>query len=478
VLEGEVVRVEMKQQSLDSGKPRTAIAIIGDVDHGKSSLVGHLLYDCGEIHEKVWRAIEKQAEKLGKDSFKFAWIMDRLREERQKGVTITWKLWTLSNNQHEVDIIDCPGHSSFVKNMAVGSSLADAVVCVVSAKKGEFEFGFSSAARNTQREIIICKSQGIQNFIFAINKMDVAGPNPEERFHEIRNEILHVIGKKYGIKERNTCFVPISAWTGMNLVERDETLEWWKGTEVYSQMDKENSAGRAFTLFECMDLIGPTPRDEKAPLVMPLTNVYKIPGVGTVLAGRILSGRLNIGDAVCVAPVSGNVHAKVKSMEIFHSARAVAIPGDIVGVSCAIPPGQLKRGMVLCKKGEELKGTLCFVAQLKILPQCKSKIRPGYRPYAFLVTNSFSIKFDALLSKLDKKGQVLEENPMEAVGGDSVMVRLVTETYQCVDVYPSPLGRFIVRDANETVALGLIKSIEAVAKVAPAVPKAKGKYFK
>ena len=141
-LEGEIVRLEAVRGKADSGKPRTVVAIVGDVDHGKSTLLGHLLDEVGEIPDSLMRKIAKQAADIGKESSKFAWVMDRLREERERGVTISWKLWTISHQNHEIDIVDTPGHASFIKNMAVGASLADVVVCVISAAKGEFENGF------------------------------------------------------------------------------------------------------------------------------------------------------------------------------------------------------------------------------------------------------------------------------------------------------------------------------------------------
>lgn len=185
-LKGEIIKATIGPKEIGT-RPRSAISIIGDVDHGKSTLVGHLLFEAGEIPGKVMRALEKQAFDLGKPTMKFAWLMDTLRAERERGVTIEWSLWSLTSATKalEVDIVDTPGHASFVKNMSVGTSLCDAVVCVLSAVKGEFETAWGTG-KNTQQEILLCISQGVRAFIFAINKMDtIPVAQAQERFEVI-----------------------------------------------------------------------------------------------------------------------------------------------------------------------------------------------------------------------------------------------------------------------------------------------------
>ncbi len=414
---------------------------------------------------------------MNKGSFKFAWIMDKLREERERGVTIQWKLWTLSSANHEIDIIDTPGHASFVKNMAVGASLADAAVVVVSAAKAEFEMAWSSSAKNTQREILMCASIGMKRWVFAINKMDTC-ENPEQRFNEICDEIRHTVQKKYGIQPEQLCFIPISAWLGWNLTTNN-ACEWWKGTTVYN-LEKEATV--VYTLFEAMDAagsaLGPRPV-EGAPLRMPLVASYKIQGVGTVLSGRLLSGSVAVGDEVAVVGVAASV--KVKSIEIFHSSRQRAMAGDVVGIAVAVPLKDVNRGMVVCGAKDNLRSTTCFTAQLRILPQCLSLIKAKYRPFAFCCTATFAVQFEAILKKVDKAGKVIEENPRECRAGDIVVVRMSTECPVTLEEFPSPLGRFLIRDNGETIAIGRVHTVEAQQPKAPAaaaVVMKKGKHFK
>ena len=205
----------------------------------------------------------------GKGSRKYAWIMDKLREERQRGVTITWKMWNLTGKEHEIDCIDCPGHSNFVKNMAVGSSCADSVVVVISAAPGEFEMGFLSVAKNTQREILICKTQGIENFIFAINKFDLFedSAKAKERFEEIRLEVLHTVKKKFAISEEQCCFIPMSAWTGSNLLEHDdEGCAWWQGGTFRGKPVR--------SVMDAMDTESTVVREASAPLLLPVVCLF------------------------------------------------------------------------------------------------------------------------------------------------------------------------------------------------------------
>ena len=206
--------------------------------------------------------------------------------------------------------------------------------------------------------------------------------------------------------------------------------------------------------------------------------MYHIKGVGTVLAGRVLSGSLKVGDEIKVVPHTGEVH-KVRSLEMFHCSRHVALPGDVVGIVAGFK-GAFSRGMVVCSPDSPLKATMCFTATVKILPTAKATIRRGCRPYVFCATNTFAVCVDALIARLDKHGQVEEDAPLAAKKGSTLLVRFVTEQPVCLDVYPSPVGRFLIRDGEETVAVGVIKSLEAQqAKNVQVLAKgAKKKYFK
>lgn len=479
-LKGELVRAESKTaKNAVSDVPRSTMAIIGDVDHGKSSMVGHLIYEAGDVEPHVMRAIEKQARDNGKESMKYAWLMDRLREERERGVTIMWKAWSLASKdgRQQVDIIDCPGHLSFVKNMATGSSLADAVVCVISAAKGEFEYGFLTA-KNTLNEIMISAAQGIKFFIFAVNKMDLP-EKPQERFQEIVDEVSRIVKRKFNLTQ--FCFIPISAWTGMNLMEHNhEACPWWDGVNVVNFAKEERTCR---SLFEVMSHVGSPPRDDAAPFRMPISACYKIRGVGTVVSGRVISGSLAVGDEVSLIPLGGKDSVmKVKSIEIFRSSRTRARAGDLVGVAIPIPYEQVHRGFCLVKKGDPISGTTCFTAQLKLVPGSNVTVKVGFNPFVYVTTASFSAKVVKLISKMDARtGQVLEENPAQGQPGDIVMVQMETENPVALDGFAQcpPMGRLILQANGTIMALGIVKAINVkVNQPAAIMHKAKGNHFK
>ena len=483
-LEGELVRADLRGRAAMMGaaggkeRPRLCVCVIGDVDHGKSSLLGRMVWEVGDVPERVMKTIEQQCKELGKEGAKYSWIMDKLREERERGVTIMWKAWTLQGHDTEIDVIDTPGHTSFVKNMTVGASMADLAVVVVSAARGEFEMGWSSQARNTQREILVCAAMGLKSFVFAINKMDLFAKEGEaaERFAEIRDEILHTMGKKYGVPSERCVFVPVSAWMGWNLLEDNVGCPWWNGVTVKDKIGVKSLFGAIEAIGECR-----SESEEllRAPLRLPLTGAYKIKGVGTVIVGRIMAGQVRVGDEIQVVGMGPNGPAMVRSIEIFHSSRQAARPGDLVGLAVTLIYSKVERGMVVvCRKEGTMAGTTCVVAQLRLMPKC-GVMKVGFRPYAFLCTASFPVIVEALLTKQDKATGKEEQNPREARPGDTVTVRLIMEAPIAAEPYPSIFGRFLLRDGPETIALGRIMKIEAQQQVAkvPLVKK-KGKHFK
>lgn len=285
----------------------------------------------------------------------------------------------------------------------------------------------------------------------------------------------------------------------MNLIEHDaEKCGWWKGSEILNAAKESKLCTSLFqvccslisiylfSLFICwlfaqaMDHMGSPVRDLASPFRMPIVSTFKIKGVGTVVSGRVMSGVLRPGDDVKFAP--GGETCKVKSIEMFHQNRPIAQAGDIVGVAVSVNFDSVERGMVLTSQGDALKGVTCFIAQVKLLREAKVTVKKGYMPVIFLCTTSFPARFEKLISKSDARGALVEENPQQATGGDTLMVRMTTDVPVAVDTFANCpfLGRFCIRDNSKTVAVGVIKSIEAAtaAKQAPSIAGKKGKYFK
>ncbi|CAH8475939.1 unnamed protein product [Schistosoma mattheei] len=263
--------------------------VIGHVDSGKSTTTGHLIYKCGGIDKRAIEKFEKEAAEMGKGSFKYAWVLDKLKAERERGITIDIALWKFDTNKYKVTVIDAPGHRDFIKNMITGTSQADCAMLIVAAGVGEFEAGISKNGQ-TREHALLAYTLGVKQLIVAINKMDCTEPPfSEDRYKEIVKEVSGYI-KKVGYNPAAVPFVPISGWHGDNMVERSTNMPWFKGWEVTRVKDGKNVTDTGFTLIEAIDKMNPPTRMTEKPLRIPLQDVYKIGGIGTVPVGRVETG--------------------------------------------------------------------------------------------------------------------------------------------------------------------------------------------
>jgi len=255
-------------------KPHINIVIIGHVDAGKSTTTGHLIYKCGGIDQRTIEKYEEEAKQMGKTSFKYAWVMDKLKSERERGITIDIALWKFETDTYVFTVIDAPGHRDFIKNMITGTSQADCAVLVVAAGQGEFEAGISDNGQ-TREHALLAFTLGVKKIIVCVNKMDSESVNfSESRFNEIKDEVtgfLTKIGYKLPIP-----FVPISGWLGDNMLEKSDNMTWWGGN----------------TLFQELDAIEEPARPTDKALRVPIQDVYKIGGIGTVPVGRVETGEM------------------------------------------------------------------------------------------------------------------------------------------------------------------------------------------
>lgn len=214
-----------------SQKPHLNLIVIGHVDHGKSTLVGRLLMDRGFIDEKTIKEAEEAAKKLGKDSEKYAFLLDRLKEERERGITINLTFMKFETKKYFFTIIDAPGHRDFVKNMITGASQADAAILAVSAKKGEFEAGMSPEGQ-TREHLILAKTMGIDQIIVAVTKMDLTEPPYDEKRYKEIVDTLTKFMKSFGFKMDKVKFVPVVSPTGENITRKSENMKWYTGSTV------------------------------------------------------------------------------------------------------------------------------------------------------------------------------------------------------------------------------------------------------
>jgi elongation factor 1-alpha len=428
------------------GKEKThiKIVVIGHVDAGKSTTTGHLIYKCGGIDKRTIEKFEKESKDMGKSSFKYAWVLDKLKAERERGITIDIALWKFETPKYYFTIIDAPGHRDFIKNMITGTSQADCAVLVIASGTGEFEAGIAKNGQ-TREHALLAYTLGVKQMIVLVNKMDDKSVNwSEARFNEIKNETSNFL-KKIGYDPTKIPFVPISGWLGDNMLEKSTNLTWYKGP----------------TLIEALDAITEPKRPIDKPLRIPLQDVYKIGGIGTVPVGRVETGVLKPGVAVTFAP--GGASTEVKSVEMHHEALTQAIPGDNVGFNVKnLSVKDIRRGFVCGDaKQDPPQETESFNAQVIVLNH-PGQIHAGYAPVLDCHTAHIACKFAELLTKVDRRsGKETEKEPKNLKSGDAAMVKLLPSKPMCVETfneYP-PLGRFAVRDMRQTVAVGVIKEV-------------------
>ena len=426
-----------------SEKPHLNLVIMGHVDHGKSTTTGHLLYKAGAIDQRTIKAFEDEATKMGKGTFKYAWVLDNLKEERERGVTIDLRFLKFETKKFFFTVIDAPGHRDFVKNMITGASQADAAVLFVSAKKGEFEAGIGPGGQ-TREHAFLAFTLGVRQVVVAVNKMDdITVEWSKERYEEIKNEVTRML-KMVGFKVEKANFVPTSGWTGDNLIEKGDKMPWYTGP----------------TLIEALDLLEVPPKPTNKPLRVPVQDIYTITGIGTVPVGRVETGVLKEGQTLVFMP--SNKTAEVKSLEMHHTKIPMAEPGDNIGMNVrGIAKTDVHRGDVAGTVDNPPTVAKEFIGQIIVIYH-PTAIAAGYTPVLHYHTGQIACRFTELIKKIDPRtGQVVEEKPSFLKTGDAAWVKMEPLRPIAIETYTDfpELGRFAVRDMGTTVAAGVVKEI-------------------
>ncbi|MCD6111522.1 MAG: translation elongation factor EF-1 subunit alpha [Thermoplasmata archaeon] len=422
---------------MPADKPHMNLVFIGHVDHGKSTLVGRLLYEAGAIDPHLIEKYRQEAEAKGKGTFEFAWVMDREKEERERGLTIDVAHRRFDTDKYYFTIIDAPGHRDFVKNMITGTSQADAAVLVVAAPEG--------VMAQTKEHVFLARTLGIQQLIVAINKMDATKPPyDEKRFNEVKEQVTQLL-KLIGWDLNKVKILPVSAYMGDNVMKPSSNLGWWKGE----------------ALIDALNSLEVPPKPIDLPLRIPVQDVYSITGIGTVPVGRVETGVLKVGDRVVFNPPG--VSGEVKSIEMHHEPMQKAEPGDNIGFNVrGVGKKDIRRGDVAGHPDNPPTVARTFTGRIVVL-QHPSVITAGYTPVFHCHTAQVACRFEELLQKLDPRtGQVKEENPNFIKTGEIAVVKLRPTRPMVIErVQDIPqLGRFAIRDMGVTVAAGMCLDVE------------------
>ncbi len=413
-----------------AAKPHMNLVTIGHVDHGKSTLIGRLLYDTGNIKEEELRKIKEIAKELKKETFEFAFVMDRLKEERERGITIDIMHQRFDTPKYYFTIIDAPGHRDFVKNMITGASQADAAILVCSAKEGVQE--------QTKEHIFLIKVLGVNQLVVAINKMDAV--NYDQAKYNSTKADLEKFLKTVGFDPAKIHFVPTSGYVGDNVAKKSTNIKWYNGP----------------TLLEALDTLQVPAQPVEKPLRLPIQDVYTITGIGTVPVGRIETGILKNGETLVFEP--SGAKGEVKSIEMHHEQIQEARPGDNIGFSVrGISKTDIKRGDVAGHVNNPPTVAKEFTAQIIVLHH-PNVVTKGYTPVFHCNTAQAACKILDIVKKIDPKtGATLQDHPDFIKTGDAAIIKCVPNKPFVLETskdFPE-LARFAVRDMGQTIAAGI-----------------------
>ena len=425
-----------------SKKPHMNLVVVGHVDNGKSTTVGHLMVDLKVIDQRTIDAYAKESEATGKgDTFKYAWVLDSIKEERDRGVTIDLAFQKFETQKFFYTLIDAPGHRDFIKNMITGASEADAAVLVVSVKPGETEAATDPGGQ-AREHAFLSRTLGVSQIVVALNKMDDVDYS-EQRYREVKDLVEKML-KLVGYNTSKVQFIPVSAWKGDNLVKLSENTPWYKGP----------------TLAESLDMFEAPEKPIGKPLRIPIQDVYTITGVGTVPVGRVETGVVRANDKVIVMP--SGVTGEVKSIETHHTQMESAEAGDNIGFNLrGVDRKSIKRGDILGSTDKPPSVAREFEAQIIVIHH-PTAMAPGYTPVLHAHTAQVAATLSEFVAKIDAKtGGIVEEKPKFLKTGDAAIVRVKPTRPLAIETFKEfpEIGRFALRDMGTTIAAGVVKGI-------------------
>ncbi|MGB8152358.1 MAG: translation elongation factor EF-1 subunit alpha, partial [Nitrososphaeraceae archaeon] len=425
-----------------SKKPHMNLVVVGHVDNGKSTIVGHLLVDMGVIDQRTIDAFAKESEATGKgDTFKYAWVLDSIKDERERGITIDLAFQKFETSKYFYTLIDAPGHRDFIKNMITGASEADVAILVVSTKSGETEAATDPGGQ-AREHAFLSRTLGVGQMTVALNKMDDSNYS-EARYKEVKETVEKML-KLVGYNTTKINFIPVSGWKGDNLVKKSENMPWYKGP----------------TLSEALDMFDPPEKPTGKPLRIPIQDVYTITGVGTVPVGRVETGVLRANEKVIVMP--SGVTGEVKSIETHHTQMESAEAGDNIGFNLrGVDKKSIHRGDVIGPVNNPPAVAKEFEAQIIVIHH-PTAMAPGYTPVLHAHTAQVAATLSEFIAKIDPKtGGATEDKPKFLKTGDAAIVRIRPVRPLAIETFKEfpEIGRFALRDMGTTIAAGVVKAI-------------------
>jgi elongation factor 1-alpha len=425
-----------------SKKPHMNLVVVGHVDNGKSTIVGHLLVDMGVIDQRTIDAFAKESEATGKgDTFKYAWVLDSIKDERERGITIDLAFQKFETSKYFYTLIDAPGHRDFIKNMITGASEADVAILVVSTKSGETEAATDPGGQ-AREHAFLSRTLGVGQMTVALNKMDDSNYS-EARYKEVKETVEKML-RLVGYNTTKINFIPVSGWKGDNLVKKSENMPWYKGP----------------TLSEALDMFDPPEKPTGKPLRIPIQDVYTITGVGTVPVGRVETGVLRANEKVIVMP--SGVTGEVKSIETHHTQMESAEAGDNIGFNLrGVDKKSIHRGDVIGSVNNPPAVAKEFEAQIIVIHH-PTAMAPGYTPVLHAHTAQVAATLSEFIAKIDPKtGGATEDKPKFLKTGDAAIVRIRPVRPLAIETFKEfpEIGRFALRDMGTTIAAGVVKAI-------------------
>ncbi|KAL5015705.1 hypothetical protein ScPMuIL_005294 [Solemya velum] len=440
----EKLNLQKEYEKRREGKDLLNLVVIGHVDAGKSTLMGHLLYQLGNVNRKMMHKYEQESRKVGKSSFAFAWVLDETEEERSRGVTMDIAQTRFETPHRLVTLLDAPGHKDFIPNMITGAAQADVGILVVNATKGEFETGFESGGQ-TREHALLSRSLGISQLIIAVNKMDTVDW-AQERYDDIVKKLGQFL-KQVGYKEADFFFVPCSGLSGENLTQcakEPKLSSWYTGTTLVQQIDN----------------FKPVTRSIDKPFRLTVADVFKGMGSGFSITGRINAGSVQNGDRMCVMPSADN--AVIKGILQDEMPIPYAFAGDHVTMTITgLDITKVNMGNVICDMTNPVKVATRIRARVVIF-NLKMPITRGFMVVYHYQTITEPAIIKRLVSQLNRStGEVTHNHPKCLTKNSSAVVEIEFERPICLELYKDykDLGRFMLRAGGVTIAAGMIEEV-------------------